>query len=66
VDFIYYVSVLEEFTGMPSVPGALLFYFCMASWVSLLVLVCPFSHSVCAFGSALCLVLLFTFMFISV
>jgi hypothetical protein len=44
---------------MPSVPGAVLFNFCMASWVSLLVLVFPFSQSVCAFYSLLCLVLLF-------
>jgi len=45
---------------MPSVPGALLFNFILASWASL-VLVFPFSHSVCVFGSVLCLVLLFYF-----
>jgi hypothetical protein len=44
---------------MPCMPDALLFNFCMASRVSLLVLVFPFSHSVCAFGSVLCLVQLF-------
>jgi len=57
--FITFPLCLRSSTGMLSMPGALLFNFCVAGWVSLLVLVFPFSHSVCAFGSVLCLVLLF-------